>query len=245
MTRPSASKLCRPTKCWPASEVEARRHLADHGLGPRSERRPADCQGHFGAQSALLRPIAWLSPGMVQGGRGPGLDRGRGRAPRSCCWFTAWAPTAAPFSSGALLAVAPAPCSERGFLRQIPKRRSGARRRSDGPKFPLRVGQRVNCSVAASVIAMPPSRRSPGCLSVGEVQRCALPTSLPRLTRRFRHRALITSPLHTGRGCSATMARLMLLAIWQTGSETRACSTCEEHRITRRPRARSSAGTRA
>ena len=55
---------------------------------------------------------------------------------------------------------------------------------------------------------------------------------------------LITSLLRTGRGCSATMARLMLQAIWPTGSKTRACSTCGAHRITRKHRARSSAGTR-
>src|SRR3954462_2825702 len=55
--------------------------------------------------------------------------------------------------------------------------------------------------------------------------------------------ALITSPLRTGRGCSATMARLMLQGICHTASDTRACSTCEEHRISRKPRARSSAGT--
>ena len=90
------------------------------------------------------------------------------------------------------------------------------------------------CSTTSRAIS------SPG----GSVLRCALPTSLPHSTRRLRHRALITSPLRTGRGCSATMAPRMLQAIWQTGSETRACSTCEEHRITRKPRARSSAGTR-
>ena len=41
-----------------------------------------------------------------------------------------------------------------------------------------------------------------------------------------------------------TMALLMLQAIWLTGSKARACSTCGAHPITRKPRARSSAGTR-
>ena len=73
---------------------------------------------------------------------------------------------------------------------------------------------------------------------------CALPTSRPRSIRRWRHRALITSPLRTGRGFSATMVPLMLQAIWPIGSKTKTCSMCAEHRITRKPKARSSAGTR-
>ena len=51
-------------------------------------------------------------------------------------------------------------------------------------------------------------------------------------------------PSCSGRGCSAIMARLMLQATWPTGSETRACGMCGEPHITRKHRARSSAGTR-
>jgi transposase InsO family protein len=69
---------------------------------------------------------------------------------------------------------------------------------------------------------------------------CALQTSRPRSIRRWRHRALIPSPLRTGRGCSATMVPLMLQAIWPIGSKARACSMCAVRRIIRKPKARSS-----
>ena len=48
----------------------------------------------------------------------------------------------------------------------------------------------------------------------------------------------------TGRGCSATTARPTSPATWPTGCTTRAWSTSAARRTTRRPRARSNAGTR-
>jgi putative transposase len=55
---------------------------------------------------------------------------------------------------------------------------------------------------------------------------------------------LITSPSCTGQGFSQTMAHLTWPAIWPSGSRTKASSMCVGHRITLKPRERSSAGTR-
>ena len=78
----------------------------------------------------------------------------------------------------------------------------------------------------------------------GLVPRCALPTSRPRSTKHWRHRALITSPLYTGRGFSATMGRVTWQTTWPGGSKARACNMCAAYHIILRPRVRSSAGTK-
>ncbi|WP_244628290.1 DDE-type integrase/transposase/recombinase [Tardiphaga robiniae] len=57
-------------------------------------------------------------------------------------------------------------------------------------------------------------------------------------------RASTAPPSCSGRDCSATMVRRMLQATWPAGLKIRVCAMCEEHRITHKPRARSSAGTR-